>query len=90
MFFTIKRELGFSRAEWDQLSWVDRQMYTEELSMHLYRESHSNWKQAPAGKRGPEPQAPVFKRYSDSPEYRKSGTQDPDIGSLEGMDIVDA
>lgn len=86
MFFTIKKELGFSRSEWNQLSWVDKQMYTEQLAMYLYEKAYNNWKQQPAGKRGPEPRKPDFQRAK-AEAMPQSNDIDPDIGSLEGMDI---
>lgn len=91
MFFEIKRELGFSRSEWNALNWIDQRMYTEQLAMWKYEKAYENWKQGAAGKRGPAPKKPVFR----TEEERTVSTQPQekgelqDIGSIEGMDIQD-
>lgn len=31
MYYLVRKILGFSRAEWDDLPWHDQRMYVEEL-----------------------------------------------------------
>lgn len=39
----IRQELGFSRDEFRNLSWVDQRMYVEELTIYLYKRDHAHW-----------------------------------------------
>lgn len=93
MFYELRKELGFTRHEWWALDWIDRRMYTEQMSMIKYEQSLENWKQAPASKRGAPPKKPEFRKLTDPPEGSNekpadNNGMDLDISTVEGMDIT--
>ncbi len=53
----MRKELGFSRTEWDSLDGNDKRMYAEELARENYNQEVSNWQST---KKGPPPKEPEF------------------------------
>lgn len=43
----IRKELGFSKPDFQALSWANQRMYIEQLSIFIYRRDWNNWDQLP-------------------------------------------
>lgn len=80
----MRKELGFSREEFDNLSWIDRRMYLEEYSIYEYELKYANWESAPEEERGPEPEKPFVLLLREEEEWLNQEVA-PDI-----MDLLEA
>jgi hypothetical protein len=81
-YYKVRKDLGFTRLEWDALSFIDQRLYIEGMQWARYDEEFGNWKSG--GQKGPPPKSPdELKRMQPvSYEDKKESEIAPDIEDM--------